>query len=156
MRPAPSVRLFECATRPAAARTWTRAIILIAIMLSKDPCYAHAVVNEAKSVLTQLRKGVLEYCVLALLQHGPSYGIDLAKRLGQHTALFASEGTLYPLLSRLRRQGWVESSWQESTSGPPRRYYQLTDDGRAALATFATAWKLFSQDVRDVLDEEER
>ena len=75
-------------------------------MLSKDPCYAHAVVNEAKSVLTQLRKGVLEYCVLALLQHGPSYGIDLAKRLGQHTALFASEGTLYPLLSRLRRQGW--------------------------------------------------
>ena len=156
MRPAPSVRLFECATRPAAARTWTRAIILIAIMLSKDPCYAHAVVNEAKSVLTQLRKGVLEYCVLALLQHGPSYGIDLAKRLGQHTALFASEGTLYPLLSRLRRQGWVESSWQESTSGPPRRYYQLTDDGRAALSTFATAWELFSQDVRDVLDEEER
>ena len=93
-------------------------------------------VNETKSVLTQLRKGVLEYCVLALLQHGPSYGVDLAKRLGQHTALFASEGTLYPLLSRLRRQGWVESSWQESTSGPPRRYYQLTDDGRAALATF--------------------
>lgn len=111
-------------------------------------------VNETKSVLTQLRKGVLEYCVLALLQHGPSYGVDLAKRLGQHTALFASEGTLYPLLSRLRRQGWVESSWQESTSGPPRRYYQLTDDGRAALATFATAWGLFSQDVRDVLDKE--
>ena len=116
----------------------------------------NAVANEPKSVLTQLRKGVLEYCVLALLQHGPNYGIDLAKRLGQHTALFASEGTLYPLLSRLRRLGWVESSWQESTSGPPRRYYQLTDDGRAALATFATAWELFSQDVRDVLDEGER
>ena len=89
-------------------------------------------VNETKSVLTQLRKGVLEYCVLALLQHGPSYGVDLAKRLGQHTALFASEGTLYPLLSRLRRQGWVKSSWHEST----------------------TAWELFSQDVRDVLDKE--
>ena len=112
--------------------------------------------NETKSVLTQLRKGVLEYCVLALLQHGPSYGVDLAKRLGQHTALFASEETLYPLLSRLRRLGWVKSSWHESTSGPPRRYYQLTDDGRKALATFATAWELFSQDVCDVLDKEDQ
>lgn len=107
-------------------------------------------------MLTQLRKGVLEYCVLAMLRHEPSYGVDLAKRLGRHQALFASEGTLYPLLSRLRRQGWVESSWHESKSGPPRRYYQLTDDGRAALAAFAEAWELFSEDVRTVLTEEHR
>lgn len=125
-------------------------------MHPKDLCYTSCMANEIKSVLTQLRKGVLEYCVLALLQDGPSYGVDLAKRLGRHTALFASEGTLYPLLSRLRRLGWVESSWQESTSGPPRRYYQLTDDGRAALTTFATAWELFSRDVRNVLEKEEQ
>jgi len=109
--------------------------------------------SELNSVLTQLRKGVLEYCVLALLRHDPSYGVDLAKKLGRHKTLFASEGTLYPMLSRLRRQGWVKSSWHESKSGPPRRYYQLTDDGRTALTNFTTAWELFSQDVRIVLSE---
>lgn len=107
-------------------------------------------------MLTQLRKGVLEYCVLALLRHEPSYGVELARRLGRHRVLFASEGTLYPLLSRPRRQGWVSSSWRESASGPPRRYYQLTKNGRAALATFTAAWEPFSQDVHAVLAEEDR
>lgn len=111
------------------------------------------VANESVSVLTQLRKGVLDYCVLAMLQREPSYGADLAKRLGRHKALFASEGTLYPLLSRLRRRGWVESSWQESQNGPPRRYYRLTEESRTALAAFAAAWELFSEDVHAVLAE---
>lgn len=122
-------------------------------MHCKDPCYVLSVANESGSVLTQLRKGVLDYCVLAMLQREPSYGADLAKRLGRHKALFASEGTLYPLLSRLRRRGWVESSWQESQNGPPRRYYRLTEESRAALAAFAAAWTLFSEDVHAVLAE---
>lgn len=109
-----------------------------------------------ESVLTQLRKGVLEYCVLALLEREPSYGLDLAARLGSHRVLFASEGTLYPLLSRLRRQGWVDSSWRESTSGPPRRYYALTDEGRRALSTFLEAWGPFSEDVRQVVGGDDR
>lgn len=107
-------------------------------------------------MLTQLRKGVLEYCVLALLDREPSYGLDLASRLGRHRVLFASEGTLYPLLSRLRRQGWVDSTWRESTSGPPRRYYELTESGRAALAVFTRAWEPFSEDVRTVLGGDEQ
>ncbi|WP_309134691.1 PadR family transcriptional regulator [Cellulomonas sp.] len=107
--------------------------------------------SDIDGVLTQLRKGVLEYCVLALLAEHPSYGLELAHRLGRHRVLFASEGTLYPLLSRLRRQGWVDSTWRESTAGPPRRYYELTDSGRTALATFVQAWQPFSADVRTVL-----
>ncbi|MDO5503831.1 MAG: PadR family transcriptional regulator [Actinomycetia bacterium] len=111
--------------------------------------------TESLGILTQLRKGVLDHCVLALLRDEPGYGLDLAARLGQHQVLFASEGTLYPLLSRLRRQGWVESSWQESPAGPPRRYYTLTDAGSAALARFTAAWQPFADDVRAVLAQEE-
>lgn len=104
-------------------------------------------------VLTQLRKGVLEYCVLALLRDAPAYGVEMTARLALHPALFASEGTLYPLLSRLRRQLWVDTFWQESSSGPPRRYYRLTPDGEAALAAFARAWEPFTVDVDAVLKE---
>lgn len=108
---------------------------------------------ESDALLTQLRKGVLEYCVLACLQSGRAYGLELATRLSRHQVLFASEGTLYPLLSRLRRLGWVETTWQESTSGPPRRYYELTADGRYALEQFTRAWEPFRQDVDTVLAE---
>lgn len=76
----------------------------------------------------QLRRGVLEHCVLALVESRPMYGLDLARALHDHGVL-DSEGTLYPLLSRLRRRGLVDSTWEESPSGPPRRYYRLTPDG---------------------------
>ncbi|MCC2309962.1 PadR family transcriptional regulator [Cellulomonas chengniuliangii] len=105
----------------------------------------------AEGVLTQMRKGVLEFCVLAYLRSGPAYGLEIATELGRHETLFTSEGTLYPLLARLRKQGWVETSWQESRSGPPRRYYSLTDEGRAAVRTFAAIWTPFSDGVDAVL-----
>lgn len=107
--------------------------------------------SSAESVLTQLRKGVLEYCVLALLRDRPRYGLELTTHL-TGARLLASEGTLYPLLSRLRKQGWVETTWRESTSGPPRRYYQLTDRGSEALALFTTTWLAFSADVTTFLE----
>ncbi|MCC2317062.1 PadR family transcriptional regulator [Cellulomonas chengniuliangii] len=78
-------------------------------------------------------------------------GLEIATELGRHETLFTSEGTLYPLLARLRKQGWVETSWQESRSGPPRRYYSLTDEGRAAVRTFAAIWTPFSDGVDAVL-----
>jgi PadR family transcriptional regulator PadR len=106
---------------------------------------------EQEGVLTQLRKGVLEYCVLACLRGGPAYGLELASRLTA-AGLLSSEGTLYPLLSRLRTRGWVESTWQESTSGPPRRYYQATPQGAAALASFTSTWGPFAQAVTHVLE----
>jgi PadR family transcriptional regulator PadR len=103
-------------------------------------------------VLTQLRRGVLEYCVLALLRERPHYGFDLVRRLGEADGLLTSEGTIYPLLSRLRKDGLVTTTWQESDSGPPRRYYDLTDAGRTALAVFAHDWRTFSASVNRLLD----
>jgi PadR family transcriptional regulator PadR len=86
--------------------------------------------------------------VLALLDADERYGFDLVRALAAVDGMVTSEGTIYPLLSRLRRDGLVESTWRESTSGPPRRYYRLTDGGRAALAGFMQEWSRF----RDAVD----
>lgn len=99
---------------------------------------------------TQLRKGVLEHCVLALLRGGERYGYDLVTELAE-AGLLASEGTIYPLLSRLRKEELVESSWRESPSGPPRRYYSITAQGEHALADFRTAWTGFRNSVDVIL-----
>lgn len=109
---------------------------------------------DRESALVQLRKGVLEYCVLAHLRRSPSYGLKLATDLAGFKTLFASEGTLYPLLARLRKQGLVETSWQESTSGPPRRYYRITRAGEDALAVFAAAWVSFTQEATQALEDQ--
>ena len=106
-------------------------------------------------LLTQMRKGALEYCVLALLRDTERYGFELVKALGQVDGLVVSEGTIYPLLSRLRRDGLVDTTWQESESGPPRRYYRLTRSGRRALAQFAEEWTRFSAGVDLLLAGEE-
>jgi PadR family transcriptional regulator PadR len=97
---------------------------------------------------TALRRGTLEFCVLAMLESEERYGVELVGQLGAQTALTTSEGTLYPLLSRLRRTGWVTTTWQESPAGPPRRYYGLTGSGKAALAHFRSEWVSF----RDAVD----
>ena len=104
--------------------------------------------GDLPNIATWLRRGTLEYCVLAILAGGRRYGVELVRQLGADGALTASEGTLYPLLSRLRRTGWVETSWEESPIGPPRRYYTLTSEGRAALARFRDEWVIF----RDAVD----
>src|SRR6266513_4344466 len=92
------------------------------------------------ALLAQMRKGTLQYCVLALRADDERYGFDLVRALAAVDGMVTSEGTIYPLLSRLRRDGLVESTWRESTSGPPRRYYRLTEGGRAALAGFMQEW----------------
>jgi PadR family transcriptional regulator, regulatory protein PadR len=99
-------------------------------------------------LLAQMRRGTLQYCVLALLAEEERYGFDLVKALAEVDGMVTSEGTIYPLLSRLRRDGLVETSWRESTSGPPRRYYRLTAAGRSALAGFTVEWSRF----RDAVD----
>lgn len=105
----------------------------------------------ARNPLTQLRRGVLEHCVLALLDTEPLYGFELVRRLAQVDGMVVSEGTVYPLLSRLRRDGWVASTWVESPSGPPRRYYEVTPDGRKALYDFADGWRRFTAAVDDLM-----
>jgi len=104
--------------------------------------------------LGQLRRGVLEYCVLALLKSEPLYSVEVVHRLANGYGMKISEGTLYPLLTRLRKEGRVETHWQESASGPPRRYYALTDAGRRALAVFIADWKVFTESVNTLFESE--
>lgn len=102
-------------------------------------------------MLAQLRRGVVAYCVLALLREEERYGFEIARMLGDLDGLVTSEGTIYPLLARLRRDGSVETDWRESPDGPPRRYYRLTPDGRAALEGFTVEWERFRASVDRVL-----
>jgi PadR family transcriptional regulator PadR len=106
-----------------------------------------------EDLLAQVRRGVAEHCVLALLTTGEKYGFELARELGAKGRIIASEGTLYPLLARLRRNGLVQTSWRESTAGPPRRYYRLTRDGELALASFKEQWRFFRDAVDEILNE---
>ena len=99
-----------------------------------------------------MRRGALEYCVMALIRETPRYAFDLIEALGK-TGLLTTEGTLYPLLSRLRRDGLVRTEWRESSEGPPRRYYELTADGRRALTTFKNEWIGFRSAVDGILQE---
>jgi PadR family transcriptional regulator PadR len=101
--------------------------------------------------VTQLRRGALEYCVLALLEGEERYGYDLVTELSA-AGLVASEGTMYPLLSRLRKDDLVDTTWQESPHGPPRRYYSLTPGGKEALAAFRSSWSDFKTAVDRILE----
>ncbi len=109
---------------------------------------------EAGQLLTHLRRGTLEFCVLAALRGGERYAGDLIADLGADGVLVTSEGTVYPLLARLRRDGMVESTWRESASGPPRRYYRRTLRGDAAVRHFTDQWGIFRDAVDRVLTEE--
>ena len=101
--------------------------------------------------LSQLRRGVLEYCVLALLRQQERYGFELVRSLSAVDGLVTSEGTIYPLLTRLRKEELVTTFWQESASGPPRRYYRLTDAGGTALTAFSEEWTRFRDGVDALL-----
>ena len=102
--------------------------------------------DDASST-TSLRRGTLEFCVLALLADGELYSVELVHRLSAALEMTTSEGTMYPLLSRLRRNGRIASDWRESPSGPPRRYYRLTPAGEAALTHFRDEWVAFRTGV---------
>src|SRR5580704_16503862 len=89
--------------------------------------------DYAAQLGTQMRKGFLVYCVLLICAHGDVYSSDILKQL-QAASLVVVEGTIYPLLSRLRGDGLLSHQWTESPQGPPRKYYRLTSDGRKVLA----------------------
>ena len=93
-------------------------------------------VDNTKS---QMRKGMLEYCIMLLLHHQPSYANDIIGRL-KEAEMIVVEGTLYPLLNRLKKDGLLKYEWQESTQGPPRKYYALTEEGEEALVQLDSSW----------------
>lgn len=102
----------------------------------------------------QLRKGVLELAILALLARGEAYGGQIVERLKSHQGLAAGAGTVYPLLARLKKEGAVQTSWRESPVGPPRKYYRLSASGHRDLAVLTSAWQAVVVAMDAVLAEE--
>ena len=94
----------------------------------------------AENTQTQMRKGILEYCVLLIISRGEIYASDIIAELKQ-AKLLVVEGTLYPLLTRLKNNGLLAYNWVESTSGPPRKYYVLTEDGKQILKQLDHTWQ---------------
>jgi PadR family transcriptional regulator PadR len=109
--------------------------------------------NTRERITTNIRKGVLEYCVLALLSRRDMYGLELADWLTAH-GLTASEGSLYPLLARMRQAGTVETRWLTPERGHARRYYTITAQGRAQLRVFAAVWREIQPHVNELIAEE--
>lgn len=96
-----------------------------------------------------MRKGMLEYCIMLLLKEKAYYTSDIIKRL-READLLVVEGTLYPLLTRLKNDGVLSYEWQESTQGPPRKYYLLTEEGKEALEQLDAAWNEIGNAVNNI------
>ena len=95
---------------------------------------------KIENTQVQMRKGILEYCILHIISRGEVYASDMLEELTS-AKIMVVEGTLYPLLTRLRKAGLVDYHWVESTSGPPRKYYKLTDTGQEFLTQLKTTWQ---------------
>lgn len=94
----------------------------------------------------QMRKGLLEFPILLIVAEGEVYASDILKQL-KKADLIIVEGTLYPLLSRLKKNGLVDYIWRESKSGPPRKYYKLTKSGEEVLGELLETWKVLSDSI---------
>ena len=105
--------------------------------------------------LSQTRRGLLEMAVLALIERATTYGYEIVTQLSRQPALAAGEGTIYPLLRRLRRDGHLETTWQESDAGPPRQYYSLSAAGRVHLESLRREWQTIVEAVNATLNPEE-
>lgn len=93
----------------------------------------------AENTQIQMRKGILEYCILSIISRGEIYASDIISEL-KKAQLLVVEGTLYPLLTRLKNNGLLSYIWKESTSGPPRKYYEITQDGLQVLSRLDITW----------------
>jgi PadR family transcriptional regulator PadR len=104
------------------------------------------------NIQVQLRKGVLELCILDIISRGEVYTSDVLTELTE-ARMMVVEGTLYPLLSRLKNAGFLDYKWVESSSGPPRKYYLLTDSGRAFLAELENTWSEMAASVSSIMSK---
>jgi len=94
---------------------------------------------DLENTKAQMRKGILEYCILSILSKNSCYASDIIREL-KEAKVIVVEGTLYPLLTRQKNSGLLSYRWEESPQGPPRKYYELTDDGRTFLADLDNSW----------------
>jgi PadR family transcriptional regulator PadR len=104
---------------------------------------------NVENVKSQMRKGILEYCILLLLENEALYTSDIIQRL-QKARLIVVEGTLYPLLTRLKNSGLLSYRWVESTQGPPRKYYQLTETGAGFLKELESSWQELNDTITHI------
>ena len=107
---------------------------------------------KIENTKAQMRKGVLEYCILSILKDGEAYTSDILDTL-KDAKMLVVEGTIYPLLTRLKNAGLLSYRWEESTSGPPRKYYELTETGKIFLNELNGTWSELQQAVNRVTSE---
>ena len=100
---------------------------------------------------SQVLKGVLDMCLLALIEDEPTYGYEIADKLEHRGLELVSEGTIYPLLSRLQKRGYIDGYFVESPGGPPRKYYRIEPAGKAQLERWTDEWQTVSAGVEEVL-----
>ena len=98
---------------------------------------------------SQMKKGILELCVLKVVQFQECYASNISERL-KKADLLVVEGTLYPLLTRMKNAGWIQYRWEESKSGPPRKYYQITDEGISILEKLEKEWDSLTQSIQSL------
>ncbi len=108
---------------------------------------------KIENTKAQMRKGVLEYCILLVLDDKPLYASDIIKAL-KEARMIVVEGTLYPLLTRLKNAGLLAYRWEESTQGPPRKYYELTETGHRFLEELEGSWKELVDAVEKIKDKD--
>ena len=102
-----------------------------------------------ENIKIQMRKGVMEYCVLAILANGDSYAPAIIAEL-KKAEMIVVEGTLYPILTRMKNAGYLTYRWEESTQGPPRKYYTLTPDGQQLLQQLHQEWQAISTAISQI------
>lgn len=95
--------------------------------------------QNADNIKSQMRKGILEYCVLSIISRKDAYASEIISEL-KESEMIVVEGTLYPILTRQKNQGLLSYRWEESPQGPPRKYYTITESGRQTLANLDAAW----------------
>lgn len=108
--------------------------------------------SDKAAAQAQMRKGVLELCILSILSQGDAYPTEIIEKLKQ-AKLVVVEGTLYPLLTRLKNTGLLGYRWEESTSGPPRKYYKLTENGEQYLKELQLSWKELVDAVNKTIEQ---
>jgi len=101
------------------------------------------------NVKVQMRKGIMDYCILAILANGDSYAPKIIQEL-KEAEMIVVEGTLYPILTRQKNAGYLTYRWEESPQGPPRKYYSLTEDGKRYLASLDEAWDKLVEQINSI------
>jgi PadR family transcriptional regulator PadR len=104
--------------------------------------------------VTQLRKGLMEFCILNLLQHGESYGYEILQSLQRIEELVVTDSTVYPILSRLKKDGYLKVQVTPSSSGPPRRYFSLTAMGRQRVQEMNVYWENLNNGIKTLREGE--